>query len=181
MLYLILFSGHFTGHQTVETHPQGAVAYLNFSAFLARLLSRGISVGLGLCALTRRPESAFCTQKIAWTAKFADSAEQAKRYEPYAAAAAQWIIYSGEALYELCDKDIRGLGEKWSRTLWDGWRGKFEEVAGDERFSDAARGLVRKAIERMVQLELGKSTSDIIQKLGLTSCGEEDNDTEKIE
>ncbi|KAH8595874.1 hypothetical protein B0O99DRAFT_621656 [Bisporella sp. PMI_857] len=176
-----LDQGHFIGHQTVETDPEAAVAYLNFSAFLGRLLAGGITAGLSLSALIRRPESPFCMQKIAWTAKSADSAEQAKRYQPYASAAAQWILYAGDALYELCDKDISGLGVKWSRTLWDSWKAKFNEVAEDKRFSDATRDLVRQAIECMVQLEQGNGATGIVQKFGLTSWREDENEDKEEE
>lgn len=154
---------------------KAAAEYLNFSAFLARLLAGDISAGINLCALIRRPESPFCTQKIAWTAKFADSTEQAKRYQPYACAAAQWILYAGEALFELCNKDIRGFGFKWSKALWESWKAKFEEVKDDKRFTDPARDFAHKAVARMNILEEGKGKIGIIEKFGLVSWrGEEE-------
>jgi len=175
-----LSPGHFIGHQTVETDLEAAAAYLNFSAFLARLLATGISAGINLSSLIRRPESPFCTQKIAWTVKSADSDEQAKRYQPYASAAAQWILHAGDTLYELCDKEIRGFGVKWSHDLWASWKAKFEEIVDDKRFSDVARDFARQAIDRMVQLESGKGSTGIVQKLGLTSWrADEDNDEEE--
>lgn len=169
-----LFLGQFIGHQTVETDMKAAAEYMNFSAFLARLLAGGISAGIGLSALIRRPESPFCTQRIAWTAKFADSFEQGQRYQPYACAAAQWIIYAGDSLSELCNNDIRGFGVKWSRTLWDSWKAKFEEVVDDKRFIDSARDLARKAVVCMIQLEEGKGKTGTVQKFGLTSWREEE-------
>ena len=120
-------------------------------------------------------------QKIAWTTKYADSTEQAKRYEPYAAAAAQWILHAGDALFELCEKDIRGLGMRWSSTLWDSWKAKFEEVQEDKRFSEAARDLVRQALEHMNRLEHVKGTNGIVQILGLTSWMEQDKDEDDEE
>jgi len=61
-------------------------------------LAVGVGAGVDLCALTQRPESRFCTQRIAWTAKYADSTAQVRSYQPYASAAALWLIYAGDAL-----------------------------------------------------------------------------------
>jgi len=65
--------------------------------------------------------------------------------------------------------------------LWDSWKAKFEEVVDDKRFSDAARDFARQAIDRMVQLELGKGTTCILQALGLTSWREDEDDGEEEE
>jgi hypothetical protein len=112
-----LFSNYFVGDHTAETNTKAAAACLNFSTFLARLLSGGIAAGLNLCALIRRSESPFCAQKTVWTVKYADLADQVKRYQPYAPAAVPRILCYTNALYELCDKDVRGPGVKWSRAF----------------------------------------------------------------
>ena len=139
--------------QIIGIHSKGAAAYLNFSAFLARLLAVGIGAGVDLCALTQRPESRFCTQRIAWTAKYADSAAQVRRYQPYASAAALWLIYAGDALFDYCDRSVHAFGPSWKRPLWESWKEKFGEVVEDTRFTEFTRNLVRQALERMDQLE----------------------------
>lgn len=106
-----------------------------------------------MCALTRRPDSRFATQKIAWTAKYADSNLQVERYQPYASAAALWMLYAGDALFEFCDNGVHPIGVSWRRPLWESWKEKFGEVVEDTRFNELTHRLVRQAMERMNQLE----------------------------
>ena len=113
-----------------------------------------------MCALTRRPESRFCTQKIAWTAKYADSNLQVERYQPYASAAALWLLNAGDALFEFCDNGVHPIGVSRRRLLWESWKEKFGEVVQDTRLNESTRRLVRQAMERMDQLEQGGWRAD---------------------
>jgi len=98
------------------------------------------------CALYDTP---FAGQFIAWTAKYADSAEQVSKYQPYACGAAQWIFHAGDVLYEFSYKGVAG----WTRGKWDIIKLKFEEVECDSRFTVEARAMVREAVKRMAKLE----------------------------
>lgn len=134
----------------LSSSPEVAKTYLNFSAFLARLMAGEIRAGGGLSALTA---GSFSTQRIAWTAKYADSETQVKNYQPYACAAALWVLYAGETLFEYCDKNIRGSWTPYKRPYWESWKEKFGEVVEDTRFDETTRHLVQQALERMAQLE----------------------------
>ncbi|THU93292.1 hypothetical protein K435DRAFT_861603 [Dendrothele bispora CBS 962.96] len=94
--YLWDCMGHFNGHGLKSEHT---VAYLNFSAFLACLLAHGIAEVTRLSALIR--PSPFGARGPSYMIKQFDSATALHQYEGYASAAAQWILYAGNALYEM--------------------------------------------------------------------------------
>ncbi|KAI0167470.1 hypothetical protein BJ166DRAFT_495767 [Pestalotiopsis sp. NC0098] len=135
--------GTFLGWRQVETDPDAAVAYRNFSAFLARLLSRGTAALLGLSALV----SPFVTRNIV-----AAASHEPHRFEPYVAAAAQWILYGGEVLHQMCEMRIMA-SVRWKKELWDRIRTKFDAVAGDARFGAEARGWAAQAAGFMRKTE----------------------------
>lgn len=136
-------TGAFLGWRQVETDPDAAVAYRNFSAFLARLLSRGTAALLGLSALV----SPFVTRNIV-----AAASHEPHRFEPYVAAAAQWILYGGEVLHQMCEMRIMA-SVRWKKELWDRIRTKFDAVAGDARFGAEARGWAAQAAGFMRKTE----------------------------
>jgi len=110
---------------------------------LARLLAAGVVETTRLCALTASP---FAQR---------NPSAAASEYEPYAAAAAQWILCAGPALYEMCVKDVVfQIGKKkWTLTLWESWKTKFDAVTRDDRYGSATQEMTAKALERMAQLE----------------------------
>lgn len=143
----------------MESSKSTADLYINFSAFLARLLAGQVAEATRLSALIR--PSAFATQ----------NAEIYENYEPWASAAAQWILYSGEALYEMCDREtIIEIGkQKWTIALWNAWRSKFKIVAETDRFSTQARTFASAALEKMAEVEKNGVTTDVVAKFGFTS------------
>ncbi|XXH05598.1 hypothetical protein Hte_012030 [Hypoxylon texense] len=164
-----LDQGHFTGGRQVEQDPAAALEYVNYSAFLARLLAKGVAEVTRLSALTLRSPFHRSFPSLAKTD--IDSAEAVRHYEPYACAAAQWMIFAAEALCEMCNEGVLvAIGEqRWTQGLWDARKTNFEYVARDERFSEQARDYAAQAAERMVQAEnhdFGKAEESIIQKFG---------------
>ena len=143
-----------------------AASYLNFSAFLARLLAAGVVETTSLCALTSS-EFGRSSPTAKATASHADADAAAREYEPYAAAAAQWIVQGGPALYEMCVKDVVfQIGrKKWTLALWESWKTKFEAVSKDDRYSSPTREMAKQALEKMAILENeGVANPGIISK-----------------
>ena len=107
-----------------------------------------------LCALT---SSEFARRNPAAkaTTSHADADAAAREYEPYAAAAAQWIVQGGPALYEMCVKDVVfQIGKKkWTLALWESWKTKFEAVAKDDRYSSPMQEMAKQALVKMATLE----------------------------
>ncbi|KAI0118983.1 hypothetical protein F4814DRAFT_222812 [Daldinia grandis] len=138
-----LDQGNFNSARQIEGDPNAATAYVNFSAFLARLLAAGIADTNTLSAL-RRP-SPFATSHQDHIS------QEVPRYEPYAAAAAQWIIYAGEALFELCENRILvEVGSlRYSRALWHVWSVKFKVFAESNEAGAEAREFARRAVDKM--------------------------------
>lgn len=153
------FTGYFTATQQVENSESTAASYINFSAFLARLLVGQVAEATRLSALIR--PSVFATK----------TSQTYENYEPWASVAAQWILYSGDALYEMCDKEtIIEIGkQKWTIALWNGWRPKFKVVAETERFSVKARTFASAALEKMAEVERNGVTTDVVANFGFTS------------
>ncbi|PNY29947.1 Uncharacterized protein TCAP_00137 [Tolypocladium capitatum] len=154
----------FTGQQQVESSDSAAASYLNFSAFLARLLAGGVAEATRLSALIR--PSPFGTSKPLISATYPDAAEAARHYEPYASAAAQWVSYAGDALFEMCEKGVLvEIGrQKWTRALWNSWKAKFDTIAKADQFSDQCRRFSTQAVERMTQIEKSPASSNIMDK-----------------
>ncbi|KAK6203851.1 hypothetical protein LQW54_008658 [Pestalotiopsis sp. IQ-011] len=135
--------GTFLGWRQVETDSDAAAAYRNFSAFLARLLSRGTAALLELSALV----SPFVTRNVV-----AAASHEPHRFEAYVTAAAQWILYGGEVLHQMCEMRIMA-SVRWKKELWDSIRTKFEAIAGDDRFGTVARDWAAQAANCMRRIE----------------------------
>ncbi|KAI1464531.1 uncharacterized protein F4812DRAFT_467115 [Daldinia caldariorum] len=157
-----LDQGNFSGPRQLEEDPNAATAYVNFSAFLARLLASGIADTNTLSAL-RRP-SPFATShqdRILLDLSL---------HEPYAAAAAQWIIYAGDTLFELSEKrvlvEVGGL--RYSRALWQAWGVKFKALAESDQASAEVREFSRQALDKMDQCKKDgiNPTKSVIEKFG---------------
>ncbi|KAI0478186.1 hypothetical protein F4859DRAFT_478927 [Xylaria cf. heliscus] len=155
----------------LDSDPKLATEYINFSAFLARALGGGVGEVTRLSALIR--PSPFATSK-------ASQSQLSPQYEPYAAAAAQWILHAGDVLFEMCQKRVMvDLGsQRWTPSRWDSWKANFEIIKDDSRFGSHARQLAARAQERMARIEEQgiNATESVIQKFGFIVP--EDDDTE---
>ncbi|KAI1658878.1 hypothetical protein F4813DRAFT_355000 [Daldinia decipiens] len=158
-----LDQGNFNGApRQVESDPNAATAYINFSAFLARLLASGVADTNTLSAL-RRP-SPFATSHQDHIVR------DLPRYEPYAAAAAQWILYAGDVLFELCEKRILvEVGSlTYSRALWYVWSVKFKVFAESNESSTEVREFARQAVNKIDQCKKDgiNPAKSVIEKFG---------------
>ncbi|KAI2775748.1 hypothetical protein F4815DRAFT_449951 [Daldinia loculata] len=157
-----LDQGNFNGAHQVESDPNAATAYTNFSAFLARLLASGVADTNTLSAL-RRP-SPFATSHQDHIL------QDLPHHEPYAAAAAQWIIYAGDVLFELCEKrilvEVGGL--RYSRALWHVWSVKFKVFAESNESSTEVREFARQAVDKIDQCKRDgiNPAKSVIEKFG---------------
>ncbi|KAI2641402.1 hypothetical protein GGS26DRAFT_535554 [Hypomontagnella submonticulosa] len=157
-----LDQGAFTGAQQVEADPSTATAYLNFSAFLSRLLASGVADTNRLNALLR--PSPFATSSPISIVR------DPRHYEPYASAAAQWILHAGNTLYELCENRILvEVGkQRFTRVLWESWKSKFEAIERENKFTKEARSIARQAVDAMDRLknEGFDPTKSVVEKFG---------------
>ncbi|KAI0848547.1 hypothetical protein F5Y00DRAFT_270056 [Daldinia vernicosa] len=157
-----LDQGNFNGARQVESDPNAAAAYINFSAFLARLLAAGVADTNTLSAL-RRP-SPFATSHQDRIL------HDLPRHEPYAAAAAQWIIYAGDVLFELCEKRILvEVGSlRYSPALWRVWSVKFKAFAESNDPSTETREFARQAVDKMGQCKRDgiNPAKSVVEKFG---------------
>ncbi|KAI0010912.1 hypothetical protein F4779DRAFT_575958, partial [Xylariaceae sp. FL0662B] len=172
-----LDQGTFTGTRQAERDPTVGLKYINFSAFLARLLANGLVETTRLSALIR--PSPFATPFSSFSKRYTDPGEAARHFEVYASAAAQWIIFAANALYEMCDKGVLAdVGkQRWTRSLWNSWSSNFQAVTKEDHFSASARDHAAQAIRHMKQLEEHgtKDEGNIVQKFGFV-LPEEDED-----
>ncbi|THU77461.1 hypothetical protein K435DRAFT_846183 [Dendrothele bispora CBS 962.96] len=161
-----LDQGHFNGHGLKSEHT---VAYLNFSAFLACLLAHGIAEVTRLSALIR--PSPFGARGPSYMIKQFDSATALHQYEGYASAAAQWILYAGNALYEMCQKDVLiEIGkQRWTMNVWESWKTKFDAISKDARFTPQIQELARKTTGMMGKIETEDMKGNIVEQFGFMS------------
>nr|POE48937.1 hypothetical protein CFP56_39034 [Quercus suber] len=163
-----LDQGKFVGGRQVEQSGEAAHSYQNFSAFSARLLSNGVIEATRLSALV--PPSPFATKS--------PNRSTAGHYEPYAGAAAQWILHAGAALFEMCEKEtLVEIGAyKWTPTVWKNWKQKFEAVGTTETLSRECRELAAKVVEHMSKIERDGITTEIVSTFGFMIVKEEDDE-----
>lgn len=117
--------------------------YVNLSSFLARLLASGTAALLEASALL----DPFAKRSLVTVAS-----QKPETYAYQVAAAAQWILHSGEAIREMCQKRAMA-GKRWTPELWESLKEKFDAVAKDERFTAEGCEWAAKARDRMVELE----------------------------
>ena len=94
-------TANFNGLHLVEHGDKRVQQWLNYSAFLARLLAGGVVEILDGSDLVH---GAF-SERSPSAKSGIDLTEDARRYEPHACGAAMWIIYAGDALFEMCEED----------------------------------------------------------------------------
>lgn len=158
----------------VEMHE-----YLNFQAFLARLLEAGVVEATNLSALITGP---FAENNKEFGANRLDPIAAANEFDGHIMAAAQWILWANKALFEMTENNVRvkPMEKLFTQDLWDEWKEKFDAVDKDERFHKEARFHAGMAHYRMHKQEGKEVQKFIIEKLGFiveeVSDDEEDED-----
>ncbi|KAH6876632.1 hypothetical protein B0T10DRAFT_521116 [Thelonectria olida] len=170
-----LDQGHFVCGN-VGGDPNVATSYINFSAFQARLFGSHIAAITRLSALMRLSSIGIPR------AGTLDEHDKVSRAAPRVRAAAQWIFYADEALYEMCEKGaLVSIGSpRWTRLRWDAWKTKFDAVGTDARFDEETRQCATKVSDRMSALQtrgLGDRPS-VIDAFGFLIPEEDDDDEE---
>lgn len=170
-----LDQGHFSGNQDIfEKDAGAAAAYLNFSAFVARLLASGVCQTIRLTPLKHQ---------LFMRGLGVSDEGRARRYEPYVCAAAQWILHAGDALYYMCEKRILvEIGKKrFTLPMWNNWKAKFETVMKNTLFADQTREWAAKVGHRMGKLEehgYADGTKEIVGMFGFISPLDDDEEQE---
>lgn len=160
-------------------------SYLNYSAFLARLLASGVQAVMQSCPLDSY--GAF-SKRMPHVKPLADPLESAHAYEPSASAAALWMVYAGDAMYEMCENDAMfGIGQgKYTHAKWELWKEKFEELVSDERYSQRCRDFAKQALDIMAKCEAEGPRNFMIDQYDMMSKrdyeeDEEEEDEEAVE
>jgi hypothetical protein len=171
---LYSLSGNFTGGCESHNNRYIGCQYLNFSAFLARLLAGGVIETTRLSALVS--PSPFGEGNIADTKPYIDSLDAVRRYKRYAPQAVQWILHAGGALFEMCEKDVTvEIGaQRWNHELWESWKAKFKAVSVDNRLGCTIPRLARRARVEMIRLEsqVVPFQGGIVEKFGFIVLGD---------
>lgn len=163
---LVALLGGFTRHE----RPSEDVSFLsrNFAAFVARLLANGIVEATRLSDLVR--PSLFAAKS--------PSASNAEQYNDSLRAASQWILYAGDALYEMCQKEtlIEIPGPKWTPAVWSGWKVKFEDAAESGHLNVAGCEDAEQALAHMGRIEERGVTTNVCETFGFTSIKDDDDE-----
>lgn len=91
-------------------------------------------------------------------------------YDPHACAAAQWLLYAGAELFEMCE--MRAFG--FSKSSWEVWRVKFTAIEASGTLSDHCRQTAGKVLQRMKQIEEAGIATNVVHEYNL---GYMDGDT----
>ena len=144
---MFLPTNEFPGMPSSERTEESLNASANYAAFVARLLGQGTAAIFNFCPLVP-----IARQNIA-TLKTTDI----PGFEHTVIAAAQWILYAGQTLQEMCRRKVLA-GLRWKPAVWDNIRGKFDAVAQDERFLGRVRDYAKQAADRMRAIEAEQLT-----------------------
>ncbi|KAK4617611.1 hypothetical protein CLAFUW4_11787 [Fulvia fulva] len=125
----------------------------NYAAFCARLFVAGI-YSLEGCAIGRAP---FAT--INHSRALPDD------YDEHACAAAQWIIFAGAELSEVCAWNAQP-GPRWKD--WDSWRVKFQAISEAENSSEHCRELADRTLRIMGRVEEDDVTTGGARGFGMS-------------
>ncbi|KAG8622991.1 hypothetical protein KVT40_007967 [Elsinoe batatas] len=125
-----------------RVEPLGAVQddvdpieFVNFEAFLARLLAVDISTDF----------MGFAEEPMIWAFKDDHSGQDQRLRDAYVLAAAQWILTSASALLALCQEGKRYL----TVAKWMEWQEGFRKVADDEQHSQECRKIAGQVADMM--------------------------------
>ena len=148
-------------------NPQNIQAYVNLSAFLARVFAAGVVDTTRFCTLTTNE---FLGQHWPYN-------KEADKSEPFILAGAQWIAYAGAGMWEVCDKKAyaaKGFNTGW----WDRWEARFVRVnRGDSGFSQEAQDAAAEALQNMRLAKEEASTGlSVITSFGLMVKDWEDDE-----
>lgn len=97
------------------------------------------------------------------------SPEQRRRAAMYVSPAATWVLFAGEAIYQLCKSDhdrkdgapgstpdddewLWGKGRGYSVGRWAFWKKRFEEIARTEELKDSVRDIAARAASQMKEI-----------------------------
>lgn len=143
------------------------VAYLNFTAFMARVFAAGVMD-------TTRFSALHSDQFLGLHWPYNKQADQS---EPYVRAAAEWMMHAAAAMWEVCDRKAyaaRAFNAKW----WARWEARFQRVAeGDSGFSPTAREAAVGALKQMEAAKEGRLVEpSVIESLGLMVKDWDDDD-----
>ena len=164
------------GEYSMEDKPENHVPYVNYSAFLARLMGSGAMNSAALSALIA---SSFWNHPM-------NKKMDLKEYEACVMAAAQWIYYAGAALYEICDAGalLDVSSHRWKKDDWTSFKDKFAKISIADRFSANVQKTAARAVDTMVSIEKQGVTSNFIELYGyliplpLEDTDEEDGEDE---
>lgn len=90
-------------------------------------------------------------------------------YDPHACAAAQWLIYAGAELFEMCE-----MSAGYRKSSWEVWRVKFTAIQAAPNLSEHCRQLAGKVLQRMKEVEDVGITTNVVHDHGI---GYMDGDT----
>ena len=143
-------------------NESGNSAYVNFSAFLARLFASDVANTFSLSALVARGAFMKIPPRLP---EAMPAGYQYSHCEPYALAAVQWISYAGSELFEMCEKYT--ICTPGGRKQWDKWKRKFEVLAEAEYIGERSRRVMKAALIRMEEIEKEEVATNIVDHFGL--------------
>ncbi|KAF2149066.1 hypothetical protein K461DRAFT_282539 [Myriangium duriaei CBS 260.36] len=150
--------------------PEDCKRFVNYSAFLARLLAAGVVDTTRIFDFTTREFRT--TDPTRRTSGFDE-------YETRVAATAQWVFQAGPAVFEMCEKSAVAEpgGFWWTRTTWENMKTKFNAVAGSSKYTQATRDTAARAVARMEAIEREGVTTDVVGLLEFhAQAGAEDDE-----
>lgn len=139
-------------------NPQNIPAYVNLSAFLARVFAAGVMDTTRFCALTTNEFLG-----LHWPYN-----KEADKSEPFILAGAQWITHAGGAMWEVCDKKAYAA-KSFNTRWWARWEARFGQVnTSNSEFSQQARDAAAEALQRMGMAKEGPPAElSVIASFGL--------------
>ncbi|KAF2150312.1 hypothetical protein K461DRAFT_314371 [Myriangium duriaei CBS 260.36] len=146
--------------------------FINFSAFLARLMTAGVVDTCRMCALA-------CGDFFDYHPR--SRSLHVEVYQTCVEVAAGWIVHAGPALYEMCKKRVIGRREnfRWTYERWESWMMRFQEVIdAEDRFSPRTKEIAEWAINAMYAIEDKGVTTNLAGTLGWTPEADEQSKAE---
>ncbi|KAL7624427.1 hypothetical protein AAE478_005991 [Parahypoxylon ruwenzoriense] len=159
-----------------DVHRQ---ANVNQNAFLAKITAHasGTDAGKTIVALDQRERGAKALiralERTPWdenSVTFDPEGYKVTGLDGYVPAAAQWITYCAEGMYDISlsggprmpweyphTGTNWGVQRGWSRERWDFWRKRFLEISTMPELKEGTRLVAKECAERMGEVEKSKS------------------------
>lgn len=123
--------------------------FVNFHSFLAHLINSGLWLAT--------PEDAVQTMRRVFEENHEKESTEVR--DAWVMGAAQWILWSGQVLFELLlwpygDGDTASDG-KDALVKWHTWKDEFRKVSEDDGHGEECKGVAKKAAHIMDALEKG--------------------------